>query len=132
MNRVVHFEIQAKDPEKTADFYREVFGWEIKKWDSDMMEYWMIMTAPAESKEPGINGGLLHRDESMPERGRGSNTVVCTVLVENFDETADKIMKAGGTVALPKFALPGMAWQGYFLDIDGNSFGVHQVDEKAQ
>ena len=31
-NRVVHFEIQATDPERAAKFYREVFGWQIDKW----------------------------------------------------------------------------------------------------
>ena len=27
MNRVVHFEIHAADPERAARFYGEVFGW---------------------------------------------------------------------------------------------------------
>ena len=35
-------------------------------------------------------------------------------------------------VAMPKFALAGMAWQGYFLDTEGNTFGVHQPDENAK
>ena len=30
--------------------------------------------------------------------------------------------------ALPKMALEGMAWQGYFLDTEGNTFGLHQPD----
>jgi predicted enzyme related to lactoylglutathione lyase len=34
-------------------------------------------------------------------------------------------------VALPKYALPGMAWQGYFIDTEGNTFGVHQPDPDA-
>jgi predicted enzyme related to lactoylglutathione lyase len=32
---------------------------------------------------------------------------------------------------MPKFALPGMAWQGYFVDTEGNTFGIHQPDENA-
>ena len=60
------------------------------------------------------------------------NSFVCTVQVENFDETAKAILAAGGAVAVPKFALPKMAWQGYFLDTEGNTFGVHQADAGAE
>jgi len=35
-------------------------------------------------------------------------------------------------VAMPKFALPGIAWQEYFLDTGSNTFGVHQPDENAR
>jgi predicted enzyme related to lactoylglutathione lyase len=52
--------------------------------------------------------------------------------VDNFDEIAKKIEAAGGIVALPKAAIPGMAWQGYFLDTEGNTFGLHQADPNAK
>ena len=51
--------------------------------------------------------------------------------VGDFDVTAQRILAAGGRVALPKYALPGMAWQGDFLDTEGNTFGVHQPDTDA-
>ena len=59
MNRPVHFEIQAQDPERAIKFYTEVFGWKIDKWPGLDWEYWVVMTADKDSKEPGINGGLL-------------------------------------------------------------------------
>jgi len=31
MNRVVHFEVHAADPERAAGFYRRVFGWDVKE-----------------------------------------------------------------------------------------------------
>jgi uncharacterized protein len=132
MNRVVHFEIQAEQPERAATFYREVFGWTIEKWPGVPMDYWVVMTAEKDSKEPGINGGLLPRPAKTPPQGHGTNAFVCTVQVENFDETAKKIEAAGGIVAMPKFALVGAAWQGYFLDTEGNTFGVHQPDPNAK
>ena len=131
MNRIVHFEIQAEKPERAAKFYREVFGWKIEKWNGPM-EYWMVMTAEKDSKELGINGGLLFRPAKMPSKECGANAYVCTVDVENFDETAKKIVAAGGIVAMPKFAIPKMAWQGYFLDTEGNTFGLHQPDKNAE
>ena len=132
MNRVVHFEIQADDIERAAKFYREIFGWTIEKWPGLEWEYWGIMTAEKDSKEAGINGGLLKRPAKTPPHECGTNAYVCTVQVEDFDATAKKITAAGGTVAMPKFALAGMAWQGYFLDTEGNTFGVHQPDENAK
>lgn len=132
MNRVVHFEIQADNPERAVKFYKEIFGWKIDKWPGLGWEYWIVMTAEKDSKEPGINGGLLKRPAKMPPQECGTNSYVCTVQVEDFDEIAEKIKKFGGKVAMPKFAIPKMAWQGYFLDTEGNTFGVHQPDEKAE
>ena len=132
MNRITHFEIQAEKPERAAKFYTDIFGWKIEKWEGGSMEYWMIMTAPKSSKEPGINGGLLKRPAKTPPEQCGTNAFVCTVVVDNFDAYAKKILKAGGKVAMPKFAIPGMAWQGYFIDTEGNTFGLHQADEKAK
>jgi hypothetical protein len=132
MNRVTHFEIQADDIERAKTFYEAVFGWTIEKWTAPGIEYWMIMTAPQDSTETGINGGLLQRPAKMPPHECGANAFVCTVSVEDFDATAKKIAAAGGTVAMPKFAISGMAWQGYFLDLEGNTFGVHQPDKDAK
>jgi uncharacterized protein len=52
--------------------------------------------------------------------------------VESFDASAKKILKSGATVVLEKFAVPGTCWQGYFLDSEGNVFGIFEVDEKAK
>jgi len=132
-NRVVHFEIQVNDPERAMKFYSDVFGWEFKDWSAVTgSPYWGIMTAPMESKVPGVNGGLLKRPCPPPKPEQGTNAYTCTVQVDNFDEIANKITSAGGIVAMPKFALAGMAWQGYFLDTEGNTFGLHQVDKNAK
>ena len=130
MNRVVHFEIQVDNPDRAMKFYKDVFGWSFAQWADN--KYWMIMTADKDSKEPGINGGLLPRPAKTPPKECGTNSYVCTVQVDNFDEIAKKIETAGGIVAMPKFAIANMAWQGYFIDTEGNTFGVHQTDENAK
>ena len=133
MNRVVHFEIQADEPERAMKFYKDVFGWEYQDWGAVTgMPYWGVLTAPMDSKEPGINGGLLKRPCPAPAQEQGTNAFTCTVQVDNYDEYEKKILAAGGTVALPKTALAGMAWQGYYLDTEGNTFGLHQVDSNAK
>jgi predicted enzyme related to lactoylglutathione lyase len=125
MNNVAYFEIQAKDLQKAVKFYQEVFGWKFTRDESIPIEYWRIETE-------GARGGLLPRPAEEPAPQSGTNAFVCSMQVENFDVTADKILKNGGQVALPKFAVPGKCWQGYFLDTEGNTFGLFQVDENAK
>lgn len=131
MSRVVHFEIQADDLERAKGFYAAVFGWEFQDYSQVTgSPYWGIVTGPDD--QMGINGGLLQRPAPAPAPGQGAAAYVCTMGVADFDETAAKVLAAGGQVALPKMALPGMAWQGYFLDTEGNTFGVHQPDPEAR
>ena len=52
--------------------------------------------------------------------------------VSDFDAAAEKVALAGGVVALAKFAVPGVCWQGYFVDTEGNTFGVFQADTNAR
>jgi hypothetical protein len=82
--------------------------------------------------EPGINGAIMERQGAAPDAGAQSRGAVLTMGVEDFDATARAIEQARGSVAMPKHALAGMAWQGYFLDTEGNVFGVHQADPEAQ
>ena len=132
MSRVVHFELQADDLERAKAFYGAVFGWEFQDWSSAAggSPYWGIVTGPDD--QPGINGGLLQRPAPSPGPGQGTNAYVCTMGVEDYDATEKKILDAGGQVALPKMALTGMAWQGYYLDPEGNTFGIHQPDPEAK
>jgi len=32
---------------------------------------------------------------------------------------------------MEKFAVPNRCWQGYFLDLDQNVFGICEIDENA-
>lgn len=120
----MYFEIQADNPEKAVVFYSDIFGWKFVLDKTLPIDYWRITT-------DGINGGLLKRPAKRPGPEQGTNAYVCSMEVEDFDKIAEKILQHGGIVALPKFAVPGKCWQGYFLDTDGNTFGLFQVDENA-
>ncbi len=130
MSRPIHFEIQADDLDRAKAFYAEVFGWTFEDYGQFTgAPYWGVVTGP--EGEPGINGGIMPRPAPAAGAGSGANAAVLTMGVEDFDATAAAIEAAGGAVALPKTALTGMAWQGYFLDTEGNTFGIHQPDEGA-
>jgi uncharacterized protein len=128
--KVVHFEIHSANPEKAAEFYTTVFGWDIKKWEGGDFEYWLVMTCPKDTAN-GINGGLLRRKGDAPTDGQAVNGYVCTIDVPSYDEYAKKIEENGGVSVVPKMSIAKMAWQGYFKDPDGNIFGLHQVDKNA-
>ena len=131
MSRVVHFEIQADDVERAKAFYAAAFGWEFQDFgEMTGTTYWGIVTGPED--QPGINGGLLQRPAPTPGAHQGTNAFVCTMGVQDYDATERLILDAGGQVALPKMALTGMAWQGYYLDTEGNTFGIHQPDPEAK
>ncbi|MGM8213208.1 VOC family protein [Virgibacillus sp. W0430] len=131
MGRLIHFEIHVDNMERAKNFYGEVFGWTFQDWsDYAGMPYWGAVTG--EDNEPGINGALMQRKGSSPQPNQALNGYACTIGVEDYDTTEAKILESGGNVALAKHALPGMAWQGYYTDTEGNIFGIHQPDEHAK
>ena len=125
MNTIGYFEIQSSVPNRDIKFYQTVFGWKFIKEEFVPIEYYRIETN-------SINGGLLKRPAKVPPTESGTNAFVCSVQVENFDKTNDLVLQNGGQVALPKFAIPGRCWQGYFIDLDNNTFGIFEVDENAK
>jgi predicted enzyme related to lactoylglutathione lyase len=128
MNRVVHFEIHAKDSDKVQQFYSDVFGWNITNLGEQMGNYRMVVTGEdtAGEKWPGINGGITPRMGEPPANGQPVNAYVCTISVDNLDAYIDKVMKAGGSMALDKMDVPGVGWLAYCKDVDGNIFGMLQ------
>ena len=60
--------------------------------------YWGITTGPED--EAGITGGTLQRPAPTLADGHGTNAFVCTVGVDDYDETEQRILSAGGQVAL--------------------------------
>ena len=119
-----YFEIQVDDTKRAAKFYAQVFGWKFEEAPGLQVEYWRITTS-------GPRGGLLKRPARAPSPGQGTNAFVCSMQVDDFDKIAKNILNQGGAVALPKFAVPRVCWQGYFLDTEGNTFGIFQPDASA-
>jgi predicted enzyme related to lactoylglutathione lyase len=122
MPRVVHFEIDAKKPDRAVSFYEKVFAWKIEKWKGPV-DYWLITTG--NTKEPGIDGGLSRRTEDTP-------STVNTIAVPSVDKFAKKIQENGGKIVRAKMAVPGVGWMAYFADPEGNVWGLMENDESAR
>ena len=122
MNRVVHFDILADEPEKLIDFYGKVFGCKFTKWDGPM-EYWMIETVPVDEEgiilRPGVNGGMSKKDQ--PEL-----KPVNYISVEDVDKYIQKIKNLGGKITQGKQEVPGVGWIALGLDPEGNSIAILQ------
>ena len=121
MNRFTHFELATKDLEKTAAFYRDVFDWQIQKWEGPV-EYWLVTTGDAST--PGINGGLMLTSGDF----RGT---VNTIEVDDIDAAIAKVLAHGGEIMLDKDTIPGVGYQAYFKDDSGIIVGLHQADPNA-
>jgi uncharacterized protein len=119
-----YFEIQADQTDRAQRFYTDIFGWKFTRARGTPVEYWRIETTDG-------RGGLLRRPAPAPPPRSGANAYVCSFEVSDFNSTADTIQKCGGITALPKFAVPGVCWQGYFVDTEGNTFGIFQPDPNA-
>jgi len=121
MSRVIHFEISVDNPERAKKFYENVFGWNINKWGPE--DYWLVMTG--EKTEPGIDGALM-------KRGEQKQNVVNTISVPDIDDAVEKVKKNGGKVLMPKMTIPGIGYNTYCQDTEGNVFGILEEDATAK
>ena len=51
-----------------------------------------------------------------------------TIGVPSVDEFLAKATAAGGSIAMPKMAIPGVGYIAYCKDPEGNTFGIMQSD----
>jgi len=121
MSRVIHFEINADNPERAVKFYSTVFGWKIEKWPGGPA-YWLARTG-AEG-EMGIDGAIMPRN--------GKLTTVNTIGVASVDESLQAIERAGGKMIQPKMPIPGIGYFAYCQDTEGNVFGILKPDPSAK
>lgn len=130
MNRVIHFEIHATQPDRLQEFYQSVFDWNIQDMGPAMGNFRVIVTGKDEpgSRWSGINGGLTPRHGDGPKGGEPVNAFVCTIEVSDIDETLKKIETAGGSIATDKMEVPGVGILAYRKDPEGNIFGVLQPE----
>jgi hypothetical protein len=133
MNRVVHFEIHAKDMDKLQKFYQGLFGWEFQAMGEKFGGYRVITTGPGMDKlqdlpkDPGINGGMTPRPGDMPTAAQTAvNAFVNVIGVQDTDATFKKALELGGSVAAPPMDVPNVGRLAYIKDPEYNVFGILQ------
>ncbi len=130
---VGHFEIPARDPERAARFYREVFGWTIEPLAWDGPVYFRVKAALQKegTAREGIDGGLT----AGGAEGFAGDQPLLMIHIEGstLEECLERITEAGGTVDLlitpigtpetPKL----LGRFARFLDPEGNRLGLWQA-----
>jgi predicted enzyme related to lactoylglutathione lyase len=120
MAKIVHFEIPVDDAERASAFYREALGWEVSGFGTQ--PYWLVTAG--DDNEPGANGALI-------SRGEVHLSPVLIAGVDQIDDAAQKVVRAGGHLVQDKLAIPGVGWSAYFRDTEGNIIGLFQPDSGA-
>src|SRR5438067_13279841 len=117
-NRIVHFEIEARDRERAKSFYAQAFGWQMDQMGEDMGSYVVVTTG--DPKEPGgINGGIF---VSPTGGAKELNAYSCVVAVDDLDQAMSKVKTAGGQVLSDKMDIPEVGTFARCEDTEGNIF----------
>ncbi len=123
-NRVVHFEIEARDIERAKKFYTDAFGWKMEQMDAKYGNYVVVTTG--DPKEPGgINGGLY----TLSGKKKQVNAYRCVIAVDDIEKAKEDVKKAGGKILTKNEKADNIPGVGLFLsceDSEGNMFSLLQ------
>ena len=103
---VVHWEIEARDPQRQREFYAALFNWNIG--DGPIMSIAPGLGGP----EPGPAGHLRASERS------GVNLYV---QVQDLRTALDRAAALGGAIVLEPFDVPGGPTLAAITDPEGNS-----------
>jgi len=115
---IVHIEFSANDREKSAQFYHDIFGWEIQHMPE--MNYSTFMC------DKKLGGGFNPVTEESPV-----GTVTVYIQVDDFESTLAQIEARGGKTILPKTEIPGVGWFAFFADPTGNKVALYKGKDQS-
>lgn len=115
---IVHIEFSANDREAAAQFYNDVFGWEIQHMPE--MNYSTFMC------DDKLGGGFNPVTDQNP-----AGTVTVYIQVEDFEATLAQIEARGGKTILPKTEIPGVGWFAFFTDPTGNKVALYKGRDQS-
>jgi len=118
-NPVVHFEILGPNGPEAIDFYRQIFGWDLREAPMEGYDSYAYLPEP----DTGIGGGVGQLHSTDPE-ANGSGLVTIYVEVDDPSATLDRAVDAGAEIALPVTAIPGVGTIARFRDPHGNVVGL--------
>ena len=102
---VVHWEIEARDPDGLREFYRALFHWDIG--DGPIMQIGPGIGGP----EAGVGGHI---------RGSDKSRVNLYVQVRDVSDAAARAQALGGRLTIEPFDIPGGATLAGIADPEGN------------
>jgi predicted enzyme related to lactoylglutathione lyase len=115
---VTQWQILAKEPGKLAEFYADLFAWEVNA--NNALDYRMVSTG----SDRGIGGGIWPAPPEAPS--------MVSLYVE-VDDVAGMVKKAtglGAKVVIPRQMLPDGDEMAVILDIEGIPVGIFKPAQK--
>lgn len=109
---IVHLEIPTADPNASAAFYHDVFGWKIET--NPEHNYVTFLS------EGGTRGGFAEPSEPTYKDGEP----LVYLSTDDIDATLATIEAHGGKTVLPKTEIPHIGLWAVFTDPNGNRFGL--------
>ena len=110
-------ELLTSDPEAGAEFYRQLFGWEVKKEAMEGMDYYLFKRGDRNV------GGMMQRPAQMPVSAWG-----VYFEVADIDAAFDRLKQLGGTALTEIMPIPGTGRIAAALDPQGAAFAIMQMD----
>ena len=111
-------EIATKNLEISSNFYRQLFGWNLKRSEAVGPETEYIEFAP-EASFPF--GGMYQMSE---ECGNSSSHWMSYVAVDNVDESAEKVKQLGGDIRVAPMDIPNVGRFCVVTDPTGATFSM--------
>lgn len=124
MATITHFDLPADDLERAKTFYEKLFGWKFTAVTGMPMPYYLIETADLKGKK-SVGGGI-------GPRGAPDQKIVNYMGVKSVEEHIEKVKSLGGSVTMPKTAVPGWGYLAVCTDTEGNIFGLWEEDKNAK
>jgi uncharacterized protein len=112
---IVHVEIASSDPQASATFYGELFGWGIVS--DEALNY--VMWQP----EGSMGGGFIPIDASQGVRPHDTIVYVGT---DDVEATLRKVEQLGGKVLMPTQEIPNTGWLAIFEDPHGGRMALYK------
>ena len=117
------FEIPTTHLDKAQVFYEAVLGHPMRRENMGPSEGAVFAYDP----QADGTGGALMMGPTAPKPSSGG-TLVYLDASPSLDAALERVVSAGGLIALPRQALPpGMGYFAHITDLDGNRVGLHAL-----
>jgi predicted enzyme related to lactoylglutathione lyase len=117
-NPIGWFELPAEDLDRAAKFYTDVFGFDMTRRGN--VGYDMVWFPAAENGK-GAPGALIKGFGYKPSL----EGPILYFTAPDIDAVAERIVKAGGKIHVPKKSIGDYGWIVIFEDSEGNRAGLH-------
>jgi predicted enzyme related to lactoylglutathione lyase len=123
-NAISWFEIPTTQLDQAQAFYETILGCKMQRGPMGPSQGAVF---PYDREGHGV-GGALMMGPTAPVKATGG-VLLYLDASPSLDAALERVVTAGGHVALPRQALPpGMGFFAHITDPDGNRVGLHALD----